>query len=373
MRFDVEAAKAAGHSETDIANFLGSENNFDTASARKAGFSDQDIIGELSGGRAPVEETDAQIAARAKGESIPEGEGFFTSAGQAGIGSAKSTAGGIMQFAGAEESGGELAKEGQEQGKNYPSVGDLPALYRTEGLGAALKRTLPAIGYDIARTAPVIGAGLGAGAVATALAPEAALAAALAEVGAYGLSATGENMNRQQAQIDAGTRKEFNRGAAVASGIVQGALEKVGVNQILSKAGVIGERVAQQIGIRSAAEQIVDASTRTGLGTAGRVLLSTLETGAVEGGVEATQEALSRAQAGESLADKKAFEAYGTAGLGGVLVGGAMRAPVATLSGVGAKDRALQRIEDFGNVGLDVLNDTKALTPEEFEEIGYYA
>ena len=319
---------------------------------------------------APTEESDAQIAARAKGESIPEGEGFFTSAGQALMGSGKSTLGGIMQFGGAEESGRELAKEGQEQGKNYPSVGDLPALYRTEGLGAALSRTLPAIGYDLARTAPVIGAGLTAGAVAPAGAVAGLGAATLAEVGAYGLSATGENMNRQQAQIDAGTRKEFNRAAAFGSGMAQGVLEKVGVNQILGKAGLVGERVAQQIGARAVAEEVLAASTRTGLGTAGRVLGSTAETAALEGSVEALQEGLGRAQAGQSLTDKEALEAYGSSALGGVLVGGAMRAPFATLSNVGAKDRAVQRIEDFGNVGLDILNDTRVLTPEEFEANG---
>ena len=316
---------------------------------------------------ASTEESDAQIAARAKGESIPEGEGFFTSAGQAGIGSAKSTAGGIMQFAGAEESGRELAKEGQEQGKNYPSVGDLPALYRTEGLGAALKRTLPAIGYDLARTAPVIGAGLTAGA----LAPEVALgglgAATLAELGVYGLSATGENMNRQQAQIDAGTRKEFNRAAAFGSGMAQGALEKVGVNQILGKAGAIGERVAQKLGTKSAAQEIVDASTRTGLRTAGRVIGGIAETGAVEGGVEALQEGLGRAQAGQSLTDKEALEAYGSSALGGVLVGGAMRAPFATAEGLTSKNKALGKLEYFGNIGLDVLNDQTSLTPEFFK------
>ena len=316
---------------------------------------------------ASTEESDAQIAARAKGESIPEEEGFFTSAGQAGIGSAKSTAGGIMQFAGAEESGRELAKEGQEQGKNYPSVGDLPALYRTEGLGAALKRTLPAIGYDLARTAPVIGAGLTAGA----LAPEVALgglgAATIAELAAYGLSATGENMNRQQAQIDAGTRKEFNRAAAFGSGMAQGVLEKVGVNQILGKAGAVGERIAQKIGTKSAAQEIVDASTRTGLRTAGRVIGGIAETGAVEGGVEALQEGLGRAQAGESLTDREALEAYGSSALGGVLVGGAMRAPFATAEGLTSKNKALGKLEYFGNIGLDVLNDQTSLTPEFFK------
>lgn len=318
----------------------------------------------------PQEETDAQIAARAKGELIPEGEGFFSSAGQAGIGAAKSTAGGIMQFAGAEESGRGLSKEGQAQGKNYPSVGDLPALYRTEGLGAALKRTLPAIGYDIARTAPVIATGITAGV----LAPEVALggvgAATLAELGVYGAAATGENINRQQAQIEAGTRTELNRGAAVASGIAQGALEKIGVNQILGKAGAIGERVAKQLGAKTAAEELMATSTRTGLGTAGKILGSVAETAAVEGGVEGLQEELGRAQAGQSLTDKEARDAVATSVLGGVLVGGAMRAPVATVSSIGAKDRALRKIEDFGNFGSDVVAGYANITPEEFESNG---
>ena len=345
--------------------------NKDTQDAIKLKFG---LVGEEVAPEVPTEETDAQIAARARGELIPEGEGYLKGLYGAGAGAAKSTTGGIMQFAGAEESGREFSKAGQEQGKNYPSVSDIPALYREEGLLSAIKGAGRAIPYDIARTVPVIGAGLGAGAVATVLAPEAALAglgaATLAELGVYGLSATGENMNRQQAQIDAGTRKDFDRGAAVASGMAQGVLEKVGVNQILGKAGAIGERIAQQLGTKTAAEEILAASTRTGLRTAGRVIGGIAETGAVEGGVEALQEGLGRAQAGESLTDKEALEAYGSSALGGVLVGGAMRAPFATAEGLSSKDKAIKKIEDFGNVGLDVLSGNVALTPEQFKANG---
>ena len=40
MEFDVDAALAAGHSKTDIADFLGREKSFDTEAARKSGYSD---------------------------------------------------------------------------------------------------------------------------------------------------------------------------------------------------------------------------------------------------------------------------------------------------------------------------------------------
>ena len=369
MAFDIEGAKAAGYSTGEIADFLGAENKFDTTAARQAGYSDEELIQHLSGGQPSIEETDAQIAARAKGELVPKDEGYFAGLGQAAAGASKSTAGGIMQLAGAEESGRELTTAGRAQGKNYPSVSDLPALYRQEGLWESVKAAPKAISYDVARTAPVIATGIAAGA----LAPEVALggigAATLAELGVYGLSATGENINRQADQMAAGTRTDFDRGAAVASGLAQGVLEKVGVNQILGKAGTIGDRVARELGT-TAAEEILQASSRTGLGTAGRVIGGIAETGAIEGGVEVGQEALSRAQAGESLTDKEALEAYGTSALGGVLVGGAMRAPFATVEGMSSKDRALGKIEYFGNIGLDVLTDQTALTPEFFKENG---
>ena len=171
MAFDIEGARSAGYSTSEIADFLGAENKFDTSAARESGYSDEELIQDLSDIQKPTEETDAQIAARARGELIPEDEGYLKGLYGAAAGASKSTTGGIMQFAGAEESGRELSKAGQEQGKNYPSVSDIPALYREEGLLSAIKGAGRAIPYDLARTAPVIGAGLTAGA----LAPEVAL------------------------------------------------------------------------------------------------------------------------------------------------------------------------------------------------------
>lgn len=48
MAFDIDGAKKAGYSETEIADYLGQQNKFDVAGARKAGYKDTDIISHLS-------------------------------------------------------------------------------------------------------------------------------------------------------------------------------------------------------------------------------------------------------------------------------------------------------------------------------------
>lgn len=48
MAFDIQGAKKAGYSESEIADYLGQENKFDLQGARKAGYSDTEIIAELS-------------------------------------------------------------------------------------------------------------------------------------------------------------------------------------------------------------------------------------------------------------------------------------------------------------------------------------
>jgi Inorganic Pyrophosphatase len=50
MAFDVDAAKQAGYSDSDIAGFMAQQNpNFDYQGAKKAGYSDAEIAGHLSG------------------------------------------------------------------------------------------------------------------------------------------------------------------------------------------------------------------------------------------------------------------------------------------------------------------------------------
>jgi hypothetical protein len=51
--FDIAAARKAGYSDTEIADFLGQQSKFDVAGARQAGYSDADVISHLAGAPAP--------------------------------------------------------------------------------------------------------------------------------------------------------------------------------------------------------------------------------------------------------------------------------------------------------------------------------
>lgn len=48
MAFDIEGARKAGYSDSEIADHLSKQSNFDAAGARKAGYTDEQIIGHLS-------------------------------------------------------------------------------------------------------------------------------------------------------------------------------------------------------------------------------------------------------------------------------------------------------------------------------------
>ncbi len=51
--FDVEGARKAGYSDTEIADHLAKQNNYDAAGARKAGYSDSEILSHLTKPAAP--------------------------------------------------------------------------------------------------------------------------------------------------------------------------------------------------------------------------------------------------------------------------------------------------------------------------------
>lgn len=63
MAFDVTAARSAGYSDAEIANYLGEQNKMDVAGARKAGYSDAEIINHFSG--SDVKPTPAKEPAKA--------------------------------------------------------------------------------------------------------------------------------------------------------------------------------------------------------------------------------------------------------------------------------------------------------------------
>ena len=77
MAFDVEGARKAGYSDSEIANYLASQKTFDIAGARKAGYGDQDIIGHLLGAQKPKERTLGE-AAKDVGAGVVSGVGALT-------------------------------------------------------------------------------------------------------------------------------------------------------------------------------------------------------------------------------------------------------------------------------------------------------
>lgn len=56
MAFDVQAARKAGYSDSEISDYLGQESKFDVGGARSAGYTDTDIVSHLSGGASAASE-----------------------------------------------------------------------------------------------------------------------------------------------------------------------------------------------------------------------------------------------------------------------------------------------------------------------------
>jgi hypothetical protein len=54
MAFDVQAARKAGYSDAEIADYLGQSSKFDVSGARQAGYSDTDIVGHLTADARPA-------------------------------------------------------------------------------------------------------------------------------------------------------------------------------------------------------------------------------------------------------------------------------------------------------------------------------
>jgi hypothetical protein len=77
MAFDVEGARKAGYSDSEIANYLASQKTFDITGARKAGYGDQEIIGHLLGAQKPKERTLGE-AAKDVGAGVVSGVGALT-------------------------------------------------------------------------------------------------------------------------------------------------------------------------------------------------------------------------------------------------------------------------------------------------------
>lgn len=68
MKFDFEAARSAGYSDDEIADYLAKENNFDLGGALKSGYTSSDVISYLIAAPEPKAETAPEVKAEPKQE-----------------------------------------------------------------------------------------------------------------------------------------------------------------------------------------------------------------------------------------------------------------------------------------------------------------
>ena len=406
-QFDWAGARAAGYSDSEIADFISGAQGFDAPSARKAGYSDADIIGYLNK-RSGLQDQMAQLkeegrAAQTRLETLEAYEsdkeipflGRTEFGRQLGSGIAR-MAGGTLQFASAltPESPAELARLGsvfgpgvvgglaglassaipgglsnrlREAGSEVSGLADIPTTapksiseIETAGdipgfLGAQVIQQIP----QILATAPIAGALrlLGAGKTLTGAAAP-IITTAPQEGGAiYGeiVEATGETGPLQRA-------------AGIGGGLLSGALETIGAvpagtaRRIAQ--GAVRESVPPVLGIagaaqreaRDIAQELAQQYAQRGVGGfargVGKDILS-------EGLTEAGQEGVSILSVGAGggglpTAQEAATRVIG-AGLTGSFIGGAIGG---TQSGIGRladarrEDRLEQELQDyFGRLG----------------------
>jgi hypothetical protein len=95
MPFDIAGARKAGHTDTEITDFLSAQSKFDVAGARKSGYSDDEILSHLA------EASSAPPAAQPAAPATPEG--YTSSAGGYGTEALKmagNIGGGFVESAG---------------------------------------------------------------------------------------------------------------------------------------------------------------------------------------------------------------------------------------------------------------------------------
>jgi hypothetical protein len=163
MAFDVEAARKAGYSDSEIADFLASQNKYDAKEARKAGYSDSELIAHLAG----KEDLVSQIPGQ-DGKPVPKfeppkeptlGEKAI-GAGEAALstvtgltgGAAGMVAGTVGGLAGAVLSGQYGTPEGARQVEQAAAEGAQKLTYeprtasgqdQTEAVGGLMQQAIP--------------------------------------------------------------------------------------------------------------------------------------------------------------------------------------------------------------------------------------
>jgi len=318
MAFDVAAAKQAGYSDAEIAEFLGKQKGFDVAAAMKAGYSPVELIDYLGGG-APAKKSTV-------GSELKRGAQQVASSMQTAYGA----------LTGSPE---EAARAGLERGQAINQVAGegvgfepVKKAYQEKGLMSAagealgqIPRALAGQGANLATMAT--GARLGAMA-GSPLGPAGVIGGGVLGAGAAMLPQFfGSNVERQAAeQMERGEPVKIDRTKAGAAAAGQAALEGAGAAFTLGKGvvkGVLG--IVDDAAITSAktAQQLEATARRSLTGTvargAGRGVVGEMP-------VEIAQQVIERAQAGLDLTSPEALKEYGEAAYQAGLVGGPLGA-----------------------------------------------
>jgi len=333
MGFDIQAARAAGYNDDEIADYLAQQGKFDIGAARKAGYSSNEIISHLA---PPATEKGTGIVNAFKA-GVDDMQGALY-AGTEAVGEAVGSKGlAAWGKEGRERNAAEAAKYGTPLSlQDIDGVGSA-ARWAAEGVA----RTTPSIAGAVggaalgALAAPAVGVGAGVGAAAG------GLAVALPQgVGQVQQSAKEKDPN---AEANAWT---FGGGAAVAA-----------LDTVLP--GKIGGKLVARFGVE-AAEQIASKAM-------GKIATIGMDAG-TEGATEAVQQAIQEVAAGEASGKGADWENLPRdmleAGALGAVAGGAF-------GGVDAALHRTARVNERGNIEADIAPradeapQTVELTPDD--------
>lgn len=331
MAFDVNAARKAGYSEVEIAEYLGQQNKFDAAGAIKAGYNPAELIEYLSK-QGPKQSTIGSELVRGAKQAYSSARTGFESTADLEEAAKR----GLIRSE-------EIGKEAGE-GASFEA---LKRAYEKEGLLGAAKE-LPsqasrALAGQAANLALMYGGAKTGAALGTAVAPGAGTVVG----GILGAGATllpqfmGSNVERQAAeQMEKGEPVKIDRTKAYTAAAAQAALEGAGTAFTLGKGvvkGILGVTDDAALVTAKAQTELVKAAERSLAASAGRGAIR----GAVEIPVEISQQVIERYQAGLDVTSPEALKEYGEAAYQATLVG----APLGAAGNVAARSQAKSQIE----------------------------
>jgi hypothetical protein len=335
--FDLEGARSAGASDTQIADFLANKLDFNLIGAREAGALDTQIVDFLATKTAPKVQEEQPKEATVSGEAVKS----FKQ-----MGSAYQTA--LGTFTGDPETALRAGRERQQEFiKQYGQARGLEEFTKAYGengilaAGAeALSQIPTALSGQTANLASIVGGGRVGAMLGAPLGPAgAAVGATLGAISTQIIPFYQQNLEAQlRAQEERGEKPDLNRAKALAYAAVQSSAEIGGTALAFGKnliGKIIGSKPAAE-----ATETLVKAAKQSLLGAAGKGALRA--TGA-EIPVEMAQTILQRHQAGESLTDADALEDYKNTVYSTVLVAGPLGAGAGPINRMQARGKLAEQ------------------------------